>query len=89
MASTSNLPPYYSPEDQATEPEMAAMRGVTERGQRATRQRGEASPWVKDGRRIIYSKRKYFEHLERACDRHNREMKAVLRARATGTDPAQ
>ena len=65
MASTSNLPPYYSPEDQATEPEMAAMRGVTERGQRATRQRGEASPWVKDGRRIIYSKRKYFEHLER------------------------
>jgi hypothetical protein len=64
MANTSNLPPYYSPEDQATEEEMAAMRGVTERGQRATRQRGEASPYVKDGRRVIYSKRKYYEQLQ-------------------------
>ncbi len=56
---------YYDLGDRITEAELAARTGMTVRGLRMRRQRGVAPPYVKDGREIIYSWRKYLEFLER------------------------
>jgi hypothetical protein len=40
--------------DYLPDAEMARLRGVTSRTQRAERQRGDGPPWVKDGRRVLY-----------------------------------
>jgi hypothetical protein len=49
--------------DYLTDAEMAKLRGVTPRTQRAERQRGEGPPWVRDGRQVLYPVQGYREHL--------------------------
>jgi hypothetical protein len=64
---------YYDGGDRVLEPEFAKRRGRSVRTCRSERQRGVASPWVRDGRLIVYSWRKYLEHLERNERRPVRE----------------
>lgn len=49
--------------DYLPDAEMARLRGVTSRTQRAERQRGDGPPWVKDGRRVLYPVKGYSEYL--------------------------
>jgi hypothetical protein len=82
----SSLFRYYDGLDRVPEPEFAKRRGKTVRGCRSERQRGVASPWVKDGRQIIYSWQKYLEHLEQNEQRpvRGKHGKQWLDARARG-----
>jgi hypothetical protein len=74
---------YYDGPDRVPEPEFAKRRGRTVRSCRLERQRGVASPWVRDGRQIIYSWQKYLEHLER---NERCPVREAIRARRSAED---
>ncbi len=46
----------FSAGDCETEAEVAEDEGITLAGQRARRNKGHASPWVKRGKKIVYSR---------------------------------
>jgi hypothetical protein len=54
----------YDDGDRLTEAELAAKIKKTPRALRLRRENGTAAPYVKDGKTVIYSWRKYLEHLE-------------------------
>ena len=55
----------YDDGDRLTEAQLGARIGKSERALRDRRKRGTSSPYVKDGKTIIYSWMKYLQHLER------------------------
>jgi hypothetical protein len=55
---------YYDDGDRLTEKQLANKIGRTPRALRDRREKGQSAPYVKEGKTVIYSWRRYLEHLE-------------------------
>jgi hypothetical protein len=72
----------YDDEDRLTEAELAVKIKKSPRALRLRRANGTSAPYVKDGKTVIYSWRKYLEHLERnerqpICSRRANQRKSA------------
>jgi hypothetical protein len=64
-------------DDYLNEDEMARLRGVSKRTLRAERRRGDGPPFVKIGRKTLYRKSGFKEHLKAIEQRPTRARKAA------------